>query len=116
MAAPKGNKFAVGNKGGRPPTKKELIWHKEKWENDSRVRELEAKIATGVYSVRDVYLLRALKADVAILKNMADKVLATLVDHTTNGKDIPQPILGFLKQDVSSNDSNKENTGIEETD
>lgn len=86
VGAPKGNKNALGGKGGRPPTKKEQIWHKEKWEEDSRVRELESKIASGVYSVKDVYLLKALKADTVILKNMADKVLATLIDHTTKGE------------------------------
>ena len=83
--APKGNKNALGNSGGRPPTKKEQIWHKEKWEEDTKVRELESKIASGEYSVKDVYLLKALKADTVILKNMADKVLATLIDHTTKG-------------------------------
>jgi uncharacterized protein YjcR len=30
MAAPVGNKNAVGNSGGRPPTVKEQIWHKKK--------------------------------------------------------------------------------------
>lgn len=85
MAAPVGNKNAVGNSGGRPPTVKEQIWHKEKWEENTKVRELESKIASGEYSVKDVYLLKALKADTVILKNMADKVLATLIDHTTKG-------------------------------
>lgn len=112
MAAPKGNKNALGNSGGRAPTAKEHEWHRTIWEQDSLVRELEAKIATGKYSVRDVYLLRALKADVSILKNLADKVLATLIDHTTNGKDIPQPILGY----VSSNNGNSKNNGDEQTD
>lgn len=88
MPAPKGNTFAAGNAGGGRPSKKESIWHKEKWEEDSKVRELEAKIATGVYSVRDVYLLNALKSNVPILRNMADKVLATLVDHTTLGESL----------------------------
>jgi len=83
--APRGNKNALGNSGGRPPTIKEQIWHKEKWEENTKVRELESKIASGVYSVKDVYLLKALKADTVILKNMADKVLATLIDHTTKG-------------------------------
>jgi len=85
MAAPVGNKNAVGNSGGRPPTVKEQIWHKEKWEENTKVRELESKVASGEYSVKDVYLLKALKADTVILKNMADKVLATLIDHTTKG-------------------------------
>lgn len=79
------NKGTKGNKGGARLSEKEKVWHKEKWEEDSRVRELESKIASGVYSVKDVYLLKALKADTVILKNMADKVLATLIDHTTKG-------------------------------
>jgi hypothetical protein len=94
MPAPKGNNFAAGNAGGGRPSKKESIWHKEIWENKTKVRELEAIIATGEYSVRDVYLLRALKADSVILRNLADKVLATLIDHTTNGHDLPSPIYG----------------------
>lgn len=80
------NKGTKGNKGGARLSEKEKVWHKEKWEEDSRVRELESKIASGVYSVKDVYLLKALKADTVILKNMADKVLATLIDHTTKGE------------------------------
>ena len=86
--APKGNQFAKGNSGGGRPSVKETVWHKEKWEVDSKVRELEAKIATGVYSVRDVYLLKALKADPVILKNLADKVLANLVDVTSGGESV----------------------------
>ncbi len=85
MAAPKGNQNAVGNSGGRPPTVKEQIWHRDKWEENTKVRELESKVASGEYSVRDVYLLKALKADTVILKNMADKVLADL--HDLRGKD-----------------------------
>ena len=112
VGAPKGNKNAVGNRGGRPPTVKEQIWHKEKWEQDTKVRELEAKIASGEYSVRDVYLLKALKADVVILKNIADKVLATLIDHSTNGKDLPTPIIPL--NNVFRNNSNTENSGDEQ--
>ena len=102
-----GNQNAIGNKGGPGrPSLKETIWHKEKWEEDSKVRELEAKIASGVYSVRDVYLLKALKADTVILKNLADKVLATLIDHTTNGESLPTPIYGG--KSLQGHDSNKE--------
>lgn len=79
------NKGTKGNKGGGALTVKDKVWHKEKWEEDSQVRVLEAKIASGVYSVRDVYLLKALKADTVILKNMADKVLADL--HDVRGED-----------------------------
>lgn len=112
MAAPKGNKNALGNRGGRRPAEKEFEWQKEVWQTDTLVRDLEAKIASGVYGVRDVYLLRALKADPSILRNLADKVLATLLDHSTNGKDLPQPILGY----VPSDDSNAQDHGNEEAD
>lgn len=89
MAAPKGNKNGLGNKGGRRPSEKEMEWHKEKWESDSLVKELEKKIESKVYSVRDVYLLRALKGDKIILKNLADKVLANLHDiRGADGKDL----------------------------
>lgn len=88
MAAPKGNSNAVGNRGGGRISVKDEQWHKVVWEQDTDVRALEAKVASGKYSARDVYQLRALKADVPILRNMADKVLATLVDHTTLGESL----------------------------
>lgn len=91
MAAPKGNKNAVGNRGGGHPTHTETIWHRGKWENDEKVRELEEKIASGVYAIRDVWLLKALKGNDAILKQAADKVLADLHDVTSDGKSINQP-------------------------
>ncbi len=93
------NKGTLGNKGGARLSEKEKIWHKEKWEEDNQVRELEAKIATGCYSVRDVYLLKALKADTVILKNMADKVLANLVDVKSDGKQLEASTiqLNYLK-------------------
>ncbi len=100
--APKGNKNAIGNKGGGSHTVKDQIWHKEIWNEDTHVRELEAKIATGVYSVREVYLLKALKADTVILKNLADKVLASLMDQRfvdKDGNDRPFPILGGVTQE-----------------
>ena len=74
------NSGTKGNSGGGRVTKKEDQQHLAMWKNDSKVRELEAKIATGVYSISDVYYLHALKANVPILKNLADKVLANLVD------------------------------------
>lgn len=86
MGNPRGN---PGNKGnvhatGRPSVK-ETEWHVRLWTNDQMVRELEAKIASGKYSGRDVYALKVLKADTTILKNLADKVLADL--HDFRGKD-----------------------------
>lgn len=89
MAAPKGNRNALGNKGGGAHTVKEVEWHQHRWEYDNEVQKLEAKIKTGVYAVRDVYLLRALKGDKDILKNLANKVLANLHDiRGVDGKDL----------------------------
>jgi hypothetical protein len=83
------NSGKLGNKGGGRPTEKEGFWHRDKWNIDTTVEELEAKIRTGTYAVRDVYLLRALKADRVILKNLADKVLANLHDFRgADGKDL----------------------------
>lgn len=90
MGNPRGN---PGNKGnpnatGRPSVK-ETEWHMKLWSNDRMVRELEAKIASGKYSGRDVYALKVLKADTTILRNLADKVLANLVDiRGKDGKDL----------------------------
>ena len=81
----KGHKQSIGNPGGRRPSVKETEWHQKLWSNDQEVRRLEAKIASGVYAGRDVYALKVLKADTAILKNLADKILANLVD--LRGKD-----------------------------
>jgi hypothetical protein len=96
MAAPKGNKNGLGNKGGGRISIKDEIWHKNVWELETNVRELESKIATGVYSVRQVYQLKALKADTVILKNIADKVLANLVDVTSKGEKIDSPSVESL--------------------
>lgn len=78
FVAPKGNKFAVGNKGGGRPSHKETAQHSEKWWLEHDIQALEEKIASKKYSPWDVYRLRALKADPQILKNWADKVLADL--------------------------------------
>lgn len=99
------NKGTEGNAGGASHSIKEQIWHKTKWETDQTVAELEKKIKSGVYAVRDVYILHALKGDKVILKNLADKVLATLHDITSDGKPLPQPILGIGTFD--QNDDNK---------
>lgn len=85
MCALIGNKNAVGNRGGRRPSPKEEIWHLEKWQRDTAIDELEKKIASKVYAIRDVWLLKALKGDGVILKQAADKILADLHKHTGEG-------------------------------
>jgi hypothetical protein len=85
MAAPKGNKNGLGNKGGGRLSKKEEEWHLDKWENESSFEELTLKIASGKFSVRDRYLWKALSGNEVILKNMADKILADLHEHSGKG-------------------------------
>ena len=92
------NRGKKGNKGGGSHSVKDSIWHKNKWEKDTEVRQLEEKIATGVYSIRDMYCLRALKADTVVLKNIADKVLANLVDiRGKDGSNLNMAVVDFTK-------------------
>lgn len=97
MAFEKGHKKSVGNKGGgRASAFEELknaVWHVDKWEVDSDVPALQAKLKTGKYSVRDVFLAKALQGNERVLSIFANKLLPDLIDHTTNGKDLPTPIL-----------------------
>lgn len=89
MAFQKGHKHSVGNKGGgRASAFEELksaVWHSEKWELESDVPSLQAKLKTGKYSVRDVFLAKALQGNERILSIFANKLLADLVD--VRGKD-----------------------------
>jgi len=104
--APEGNQYAKGNKGGGRPSLKETLWHKEKWENDEEVRKLESKVASGKYSIRDVWLLKALKGNDAILKQAADKVLADLIDFQGDVT-VATPLLHALRH----NDGNPQDSG-----
>ncbi len=95
MAAPKGNKNAVGNKGGGSYTVKEHAWHIGLWEGFKNgngenqmwdIEELEKKITSKKYVGRDMYALRVLKGDPAMLKNLADKILADLKEINVQQK------------------------------
>ena len=86
MAAPKGNKYAIGNRGGGRLNVKEQEKHKEAWFSDDDVVALEAKVLSKKYSPWDMYRLRALKGDQKVLVNWANKVLADLHDVDLRGK------------------------------
>jgi len=88
MSAPKGNKNGLGNSGGRRPTQKEETWHLAKWQEDSLVEELERKILSKKYAIRDMWLLMALKGNDKIIRQAADKVLATLIGGTGENGEI----------------------------
>lgn len=88
--APKGNDYAKGNKGGGRKSAYEeatsAIWHAERWELDNFREELRKKVESGVHSVRDVFLLKALDGNERILGIFANKLLPDLVDHTSKGE------------------------------
>lgn len=87
MPNPKGN---PGNKGGRRPSAYEelqnAIWHHDKWEVDSDVPALQEKLKTGKYSVRDVFLAKALQGNERVLSIFANKLLPDLVDVKSDGE------------------------------
>lgn len=81
MAAPKGNKNAKGKKVGRKSAyeeKQTAQWHAEKWEIDTDIPELKSKIESGKYSVRDMFLAKALQGVPRILAIFADKILPNI--------------------------------------
>jgi hypothetical protein len=96
MAFEKGHKKSVGNKGGRRPSAYEeqqnAIWHKQAWEENSRFIELSKKIDSGVYSVRDMFLFKALGGNERVLSIFANKLLPDLVsvDGSIEVKDISE--------------------------
>lgn len=69
-----------GNKGGgRKSAYQEFLdaqWHNEKWYKNTDMAKLAKKIQSGKYSVRDIYLYKALtaKSD-RILSSFGDKIL-----------------------------------------
>jgi len=62
------------------------VWHSEKWEIDSDVPALQAKLKTGKYSVRDVFLAKALQGNERVLSIFANKLLPDLVDVTSGNE------------------------------
>ena len=110
--APEGNKYATGNRGGRRKSAyeemRDAIWHKEKWEIETDVPVLQDKLKTGTYSVRDVFLAKALQGNDKILCVFANKLLADLVDlRGKDGAALPTPILGYVPKDNSDGEGDE---------
>lgn len=95
MGAPKGNKNAKGNvsRAGRKSAYAEFLdaqWHKQMWDGVPRegdnlegvdAKGLADKIAGGYYSVKDMFLYKALTGNERILAVFADKLLPSLNMH-----------------------------------
>lgn len=86
----------MGNKGGARKSayaeRQDAIWHEEKWKLETDVPVLQAKLRTGKYSVRDVFLAKALQGNEKILGIFANKLLADRHDVTTLGEAIPASV------------------------
>ena len=91
MAAPKGNKNAVGHDAtgsGRKSAyaeRQDAEWMEFVWKQNQDVQELERKVGTKKYAGRDAAALRLLKGDKFIIGKFMDKMLPDLHDH--RGKD-----------------------------
>jgi hypothetical protein len=111
MAAPIGNKNAVGSKGGgRKSAYQELADAMDAmrifFEEHSQ-EELEAKIASGKFSIKDRFLLNAMEGDTATVLKAYHKAVPDKVDHTSKGEALPL-LVQFLedndKQDSTNTD------------
>lgn len=108
--APKGNQYAKGNKGGgRKSAYEELAdaldAHKIFFEEHSQ-EELEAKIQSGKFSIKDRFLLNAMEGDTSTVLKAYQKAVPDMIDHTTKGEKLPTPLLA----NVPTDDSIKEDT------
>lgn len=105
MAGVKGNKNAVGNKGGgRKSAYQEMADATEAFdiffgEQDQEV--LEEKIRSGKFSLADRLKLTGMEGDTVVLVTALKKAVPDLakIDHTTKGEKLPTPILGAVSKD-----------------
>ena len=89
MSAPKGNTYAKDNRGGgRKSAYEELQdaeWLERVWNMPQNYDALKERIeVTKQYSARDAFLYRALNGSDAVLRSMADKLLASKAEIDLN--------------------------------
>lgn len=107
MGAPKGNRNGKGNSNsGRKSAYQEFLdaqWHNEKWFKNTDMGKLAKKIQSGKYSVRDIYLYKALtaKSD-RILADFGDKILPDIsMMIGASGGAVEIDLLGEAKKRVA---------------
>lgn len=92
MGAPKGSKNALGNKGGgRKSAYQERADARDAdsmFYNEMNQEELERKIASGKFSIKDRLVLTAMEGDSIILSKVLQKVLPDKLKHQGD-KDAP---------------------------
>jgi hypothetical protein len=89
MGAPKGNQYAKGNPGGRRPSAyeehRDAAWHGDVWKNQQDKAALEARIASGKYSGRDMALKLLLEGNRHVVTKFMDKLVPDLHEVTGAG-------------------------------
>jgi hypothetical protein len=89
MAAPKGNQNAKGNRGGgRKSAYQEIADAFDAYAiffADYDQEELEGKIRTGKFSLKDRLILTGMEGDTAILAKTLHKAVPDMVEHSGKG-------------------------------
>lgn len=110
MPNPNGN---PGNKGGGRKNayeeKKDVEWASNVWVLDQDKDVLETKIASGKFSVRDMFLYKCLTGNERMIQTLANKLLPDQVDVTSGGS--PVRIINVIRK--SNGESNDNGTTSE---
>jgi hypothetical protein len=94
--------FKEGNPGGgrKPDTPEQKL---QKKAIKQLVEEYKEALASYLPQVEPIFMAKVLEGDTASIKEYHDRVLdkaKQATDITTNGKDLPVPILQTVNQDV----------------
>lgn len=100
--------FAVGKIGGpgrTPDTPQQKIIKKATKE---LIAEYKEALGESLPLIRPVLIAKALEGDIGAIKEIHDRVMDKAkqpTDVTTNGKDIPQPIINIQRDAIYTDDS-----------
>lgn len=96
----------IGNRGGQPGRSgrssaykehQDAAWLASRWVGPVERAELEARIKSGVYGIRDMWLWKVMTGQSeSLMKQAADKMLPDLVDVTSAGKEIRTVVITKL--------------------
>jgi hypothetical protein len=102
-------KFVVGNPGGGRPkeTEQDKIVKKA---TKQLIEEYKEALGEALPLIKPVLIAKAMEGDISAIKEIHDRVMDKAkqpTDVTTNGKDLPQPILNVIQPDNSHQEDNK---------
>ena len=98
MAAPKGNKNALGNKGGgRKSAYQEMADAERLYRNffePKSLKKLAKRIEKGTYSPEDMWIMKMLQGNTRLLEATINKIWSEKIEDTTK-----KTLLDFLRGD-----------------